>query len=180
MNMPTTIAKKAMEDTATDLRPLFDAIIEHIPAPKGDPDGVLQMLIANLDYSDYLGRLGIGRVFQGGLKYGDAVAIAVILESPLAVRQVEEGGAHQPLRIIHDLHHGGDQAGTAMPPCERLKARGCPQRRGKLSAEIALALIGRAHIRENQLLEIFRMFGCDKLREFSTHGMTHQRDALID
>jgi GTP-binding protein len=44
--------------------PLFDAILEHIPAPVGDPDGVLQMLIANLDYSDYLGRLGIGRVFQ--------------------------------------------------------------------------------------------------------------------
>ena len=42
----------------------------------GDPDGVLQMLIANLDYSDYLGRLGIGRVFNGTLKYGDNVAIA--------------------------------------------------------------------------------------------------------
>ena len=44
--------------------------------PAGDPDGVLQMLIANLDYSDYLGRLGIGRVFNGTLRYGDTVAIA--------------------------------------------------------------------------------------------------------
>ena len=44
-----------------DLRPLFDAIVKHIPCPVGDPEGVLQMLIANLDYSDYLGRLGIGR-----------------------------------------------------------------------------------------------------------------------
>jgi GTP-binding protein len=42
----------------------------------GDPDGVLQMLIANLDYSDYLGRLGIGRVFNGTFKYGDVVSIA--------------------------------------------------------------------------------------------------------
>ncbi len=72
----TGLAKKNMEDTATDLRPLFDSIIETIPAPVGDPDAVVQMLIANLDYSDYLGRLGIGRVFEGTLKYGDPVAIA--------------------------------------------------------------------------------------------------------
>ena len=72
----TGVAKKNMDDTATDLRPLFDAILEHIPAPTADPDSVLQMLIANLDYSEYLGRLGIGRVFNGVLKYGDTVAIA--------------------------------------------------------------------------------------------------------
>jgi len=72
----TGVAKKKMEDTATDLRPLFDAILEHIPAPTADPDTVLQMLIANLDYSEYLGRLGIGRVFNGVLRYGDTVAIA--------------------------------------------------------------------------------------------------------
>jgi GTP-binding protein len=72
----TGVAKRTMEDPSSDLRPLFDAILEHIPAPFGDPEGVLQMLIANLDYSDYLGRLGIGRVFDGTLKYGDNVAIA--------------------------------------------------------------------------------------------------------
>src|SRR5438105_9892838 len=72
----TGIAKSNMEDPSTDLRPLFDAIVKHIPCPVGDPEGVLQMLIANLDYSDYLGRLGIGRVFNGTLKYGDNVAIA--------------------------------------------------------------------------------------------------------
>jgi GTP-binding protein len=72
----TGVAKKTMEDPSTDLRPLFDAILEHIPAPVGDSDGKLQMLIANLDYSDYLGRLGIGRVFGGTLNYGDTVAIA--------------------------------------------------------------------------------------------------------
>jgi GTP-binding protein len=72
----TGVAKVKMEDTATDLRPLFDAILEHIPAPVGDPEGTLQMLIANLDYSDYLGRLGIGRVFNGTLNYGDTVSIA--------------------------------------------------------------------------------------------------------
>ncbi len=72
----TGIAKSSMDDPSTDLRPLFDAIVKHIPPPVGDPDGVLQMLIANLDYSDYLGRLGIGRVFNGTLKYGDNVTIA--------------------------------------------------------------------------------------------------------
>src|ERR1035438_5766960 len=72
----TGVAKKTMDDPSMDLRPLFDSIVANIPAPSGDPDAILQMLIANLDYSDYLGRLGIGRVFQGTLKYGDMVAIA--------------------------------------------------------------------------------------------------------
>src|ERR1043166_4613258 len=72
----TGVAKRSIEDPSADLRPLFDSIIEHIPCPKGDPNGVLQMLIANLDYSDYLGRLGIGRVHNGTLRYGDVVAIA--------------------------------------------------------------------------------------------------------
>src|SRR3982075_384845 len=59
-----------------DLRPLFDAIVESIPAPQGDADGPLQILVANLDYSDYLGRLAIARVFSGTLKTGEEVAIA--------------------------------------------------------------------------------------------------------
>src|SRR6266496_4443900 len=56
----TGIAKSTMEDSSTDLRPLFESIVKNIPPPFGDPDGTLQKLIANLDYSDYLGRLGIG------------------------------------------------------------------------------------------------------------------------
>src|SRR4030088_3115167 len=72
----TGVAKLSLEDPSTDLRPLFDAIVETIPAPGGDPEGTLQMLIANLDYSEYLGRLGIGRVFNGTLRFGDTVAIA--------------------------------------------------------------------------------------------------------
>src|SRR5271167_252425 len=53
----TGIAKTSMEDPSSNLRPLFDSILANIPAPVGDPDGVLQLLVANLDYSDYLGRL---------------------------------------------------------------------------------------------------------------------------
>ena len=60
----------------TDLMPLFDAILSTIPTGKGDPTGVLQILVTNLDYSDYLGRLAIARVFQGTLHTGDDVAIS--------------------------------------------------------------------------------------------------------
>jgi GTP-binding protein len=72
----TGVAKESLDDPSTDLRPLFDAILTYIPPPVGEPDEVLQMLVANLDYSDYLGRLAIGRVFHGTLNYGDTVAVA--------------------------------------------------------------------------------------------------------
>ncbi len=75
-NARAGIAKRSLDDPSTDFRPLFEDILKYIPCPAGDPDGVLQMLIANLDYSDYLGRMGIGRVFNGTLHLGDEVAIA--------------------------------------------------------------------------------------------------------
>ena len=69
------IAKVNMEDESTDLRPLFDIILKEIPPPAGYPEYPLQFLVANLDYSDYLGRLAIGRVFNGTLKLGEEVSI---------------------------------------------------------------------------------------------------------
>ncbi len=69
------IAKRSLEEDSDNLRPLFDAILEHTPPPKGDPQETLQVLVANLDYSDYLGRLAIGRVFNGTLRLGDEAAI---------------------------------------------------------------------------------------------------------
>jgi GTP-binding protein len=65
-----------LEQPGENLQPLFAAIVKHIPPPGGDPEAVLQMLVANLDYSDYLGRLAIGRVFSGTLRFGDDVAIS--------------------------------------------------------------------------------------------------------
>ena len=59
-----------------NLRPLFEAIVDTIPRPKGDSQGPLQILVANLDYSDYLGRLAIARVFNGTLRTGEEVGIA--------------------------------------------------------------------------------------------------------
>lgn len=69
------IAKMTPEDPSENLEPLFETIIKYIPEPKGNADAPLQLLVANLDYSDYLGRLAIGRVFNGTLKLGDEVSI---------------------------------------------------------------------------------------------------------
>jgi GTP-binding protein len=74
-NARAGIAKTNLEDSSEDLRPLFETIVKHIPLPPGDPEDLLQMLVANLDYSDYLGRLAIGRVFNGTLRLGDEVGI---------------------------------------------------------------------------------------------------------
>jgi GTP-binding protein len=59
----------------TDLRPIFEMIVSEIPAPGGDPDAPLQMLVTTLDHSDYVGRIGIGRVFRGTVRAGQPVAV---------------------------------------------------------------------------------------------------------
>ena len=64
-----------MPASDADLGPLLDAIVEHIPAPKNDPTAPLQAMVTNLDASDYLGRLAIGRVISGVLRKGDNVAV---------------------------------------------------------------------------------------------------------
>ena len=58
-----------------DMRPLLDSILENIEPPCGEPDGPLQLLFSSLDYDDYLGRIGIGRVERGSVKVGDTVAL---------------------------------------------------------------------------------------------------------
>ena len=65
----------SVAEAGQDLRPLFDAIVDYVPPPRGDVDAPLQMLVANLDSSDYLGRIAIGRVFNGRVKVGDPVAV---------------------------------------------------------------------------------------------------------
>jgi len=67
-----------LDKPGTDLQPLFELIISTIPVSTGDPDGTLQILVTNLDYSDYLGRLAIGRVFNGTLKTGEEVAVSKV------------------------------------------------------------------------------------------------------
>ena len=70
------IAKRQVDDDSQDLRPLFDQIVKTIPAPQQGREDSLQLLVANLDYSDYVGRLAIGRIYSGEIGLGDQVAIA--------------------------------------------------------------------------------------------------------
>src|SRR6185295_11162120 len=68
-------ATTELEKPGDDLRPLFQAIIDHMPPPRGNPEAPLQMLVANLDANDYLGRIAIGRIFNGTVKLNDPVAV---------------------------------------------------------------------------------------------------------
>jgi GTP-binding protein len=69
------VAKKTLDDPSTTLRPLFDQIIETIPAPVEQNEESLQLLVANLDYDPYVGRLAIGRIFSGEISVGSQVSI---------------------------------------------------------------------------------------------------------
>lgn len=62
-----------LEEPGTDLQPLFDAILKYIPAPEGDPEGPAQVLISTIDYSEYVGRIGVGRVVRGKFTEGMTV-----------------------------------------------------------------------------------------------------------
>jgi GTP-binding protein len=75
-NARTGVAHRAVGDASTNLQPLFETIVASTPPPSGDPEAVLQIQVTNLDYSEYLGRLAIARVFQGTLKRGTEVGIA--------------------------------------------------------------------------------------------------------
>ncbi len=69
------IAKKELDDDSTNLEPLFEAIVNKIPGPPGDAVSPFQMLVTTIDYSDYLGRLGIGRIERGTIKLGSPMKV---------------------------------------------------------------------------------------------------------
>ena len=69
------IAKKQLEQQSENLKPLFEQIVETIPSPKELRSDSLQVLVANLDYNDYVGRLAIGRIFSGQIAVGDQIAV---------------------------------------------------------------------------------------------------------
>jgi len=81
------IAQKTLTDTGTDLKPLFDTILEHIPGPSHIPSEPFQMLVTNLAYSDYVGRLAIGKVVHGTARLKDSVC------------RIDRDGKQIPLRI---------------------------------------------------------------------------------
>ena len=75
------IATLDLNTPATDLRPLFDTILKHVPAPQGDPDASLQLLISTIDYNDYVGRIGVGRIERGKIKAGQMAVRCVYGQS---------------------------------------------------------------------------------------------------
>jgi GTP-binding protein len=74
-NAKQGVAKLDMEEDSDNLTPLFEMIMKTIPAPTGESDGILQVLVTNIDYDDYVGRLAIGRIFSGTVKAGDYVSM---------------------------------------------------------------------------------------------------------
>lgn len=74
-NAKKGIATLNLEEPAENLKPLFDLILSTIPKPTGSPDDVLQLLVTNIAYSDYVGRLAIGKIFSGTVRVGDPIAM---------------------------------------------------------------------------------------------------------
>ena len=68
-------AKESLDDDSEDMKPLFEAILHHVPPPAGDPNKPLQLQVTTLDYSDYLGRIIIGRIHNGTVKAGQQAAL---------------------------------------------------------------------------------------------------------
>ena len=102
------IAKTSLDQSSENLAPLFQAILEHIPAPAGDPTDVLQLLVANLDYSDYHGRLAIGRIFSGSLARGDEAAIVKLDGTTQKARITKLYGFEGLERVDADRAEAGD------------------------------------------------------------------------
>ncbi|MGN0395144.1 MAG: translational GTPase TypA [Coprococcus sp.] len=69
------VASLSADEPGTDMKPLFDTIIDYIPAPEGDPDAGVQMLVSTIDYNEYVGRIGVGKVDNGVLKVNEDLVI---------------------------------------------------------------------------------------------------------
>ena len=83
--LDVAVAKAGTASESASMQPLFETILEHVPAPGGDPDAPLQFQVSALDYSSYVGRLGIGRIRRGRVKPGQTVAV---LHGPLAEGEI--------------------------------------------------------------------------------------------
>ncbi len=81
------VAKRELDDTSENLEPLFETILAHVPPPSFEPDAPFQMLVSDLDYSDYLGRLAVGRVFNGSVSSNEQLTCLM------------EDGKSQPLKV---------------------------------------------------------------------------------
>ena len=87
-------AKKNLDDPEVDMSPLFETIVEYIPAPEGDPEADTQMLISTIDYNEYVGRIGIGKIDNGSLKVNQECVI-VNHHDPDKMRRVKIGKLYE-------------------------------------------------------------------------------------
>ena len=87
-------AKKELDDPEVDMSPLFETIVNYIPAPEGDPDAETQMLISTIDYNEFVGRIGVGKIDNGSLKVNQDCVI-VNHHDPDKMRRVKIGKLYQ-------------------------------------------------------------------------------------
>ena len=87
-------AKANLDDPNVDMGPLFQAIIDHIPAPEGDPDAGTQVLISTIDYNEYVGRIGVGKVYNGVIRVNQDCAL-VNHHDPDKMRRVKIGKLYE-------------------------------------------------------------------------------------
>ncbi len=118
-----------------DMRPLFDAILEHVPVRDADPDAPLQMQICSLDYSSFVGRIGIGRIARGRIRSGQQVAVMNGPDSEPKLAKVNQVLVFNGLeRTVVDeaeagdivLVNGIDQVGIGITLCDPAKPQGLP------------------------------------------------------
>jgi len=88
-------ASWSMEKPGTDILPVFEALLKHIPAPHGDPEKSLQIQITSILYNDYVGRIGVGRIYNGRIKTGQQLSVVKrdgsIVKSKVAQVQAFDG-----------------------------------------------------------------------------------------
>ncbi len=99
------VAKMSLDDPSENLEPLFETIVSKVPAPSYEPDAPFQMLVADLDYSDYLGRLAVGRVFNGSVFSNEQLTCLM------------DGGKSQPLKVTRLQVYEG----TRLVPADKVE-----------------------------------------------------------
>ena len=96
-------------ETGTDLKPLFEAILRHVPVRADDPDGPLQLQLCSLDYSSYVGRIGIGRIARGRIRSGQQVAVLNGPDSAPVIAKVNQVLVFKGLeRVVTEVAEAGD------------------------------------------------------------------------
>ncbi|HCC68780.1 MAG TPA: translational GTPase TypA [Nitrospiraceae bacterium] len=112
-NAKQGVAKLSADEDSKDLRNLFELILKTIPPPAGDDKGTLQMLVTNIDYNDYVGRLAIGRIFSGTIRDGDWLSVINSSGSAIKTKITSLYGFHGLERIGIGEASAGDIVAVA-------------------------------------------------------------------